>query len=389
MTRVLVTDLEKRKSLPIVRALGRSGIQVTGVESTRFALSFFSRYCTRRVISPSPVTQPHHYLECIKTFLGRHHHDAVFPLEDETMLLMAKYKDEIAPLTNLPVPDFETIMKARDKAVTLNIAKKLGIPHPKTYLVRDGTEAEALKNDLEYPVVIKPRMSSGSRGVVYVKSKSDFVASYTRIHDKYPCPLVQDYIPPGGTPLGVAVLFDNESNLKAVFSYKRLREFPVSGGPSTLRESIRHPEVEKMSIKLLKAIRWYGVAMVEYRVDPRDGQPKLMEINPRFWGSVELPIVAGVNFPCLLLRLAMGEQFDPVTDYRVGVRCRWLLPGDIFHFLSNPDRFKMNPDFFRFFDRDTMYDILSLDDPGPIAGFLVIAVRYLLSREKWGHVFRR
>jgi len=106
--------------------------------------------------------------------------------------------------------------------------------------------------------------------------------------------------------------------------------------------------------------------MVEFKVDPRDNEPKLMELNPRCWGSVALAIHAGVGLPYLLYGMAMEKEFTPVVDYTVGVRCRWLLPGDILHFLQNPHRFHLKPSFFQF--RGTPDDILSGDDPLPIVG---------------------
>ena len=69
--------------------------------------------------------------------------------------------------------------------------------------------------------------------------------------------------------------------------------------------------------------------MVEFKKDPRDGQCKLMEINPRFWGSLELSVLSGVNFPYLLYRMETEGDIEPVIDYKEGIRCRWLLPGDI------------------------------------------------------------
>jgi predicted ATP-grasp superfamily ATP-dependent carboligase len=119
--------------------------------------------------------------------------------------------------------------------------------------------------------------------------------------------------------------------------------------------------------------------MVEFKVDPRDNEPKLMELNPRFWGSLALAIHAGVDFPYLLYRMAMGEEFEPIVEYEVGVRCRWLLPGDILHFLHNPDRFRLEPSFFRF--RGTHDDILSREDPLPIVGLFLTLFSLLWDKD--------
>ena len=102
--------------------------------------------------------------------------------------------------------------------------------------------------------------------------------------------LVQEYIPNGGE-LGVYTLFDNQSVPRALSVQRRLRSYPVSGGPSTLRETIRNDAsrlATDIAFRLLTKMQWTGVAMVEFRIDARDGMPKLMEVNPRFWGSLQL-----------------------------------------------------------------------------------------------------
>ena len=216
------------------------------------------------------------------------------------------------------------------------------------------------------PAVIKPRISSGSFGIVYVKKKEDLIPSYQSVHERYPFPMIQEWIPDGGGAFGLSALFDEASNVKAAFVHKKLRMYPVQGGPSTLREGVEHPQIMELGLSLLKSLNWVGVGMVEFKVDPRDGIPKLMEVNPRFWGSLQLAIVSGVDFPYLILKMARGETFEPILHYTVGKRCRWLLFGDILHFLNNPDRFHLHPSFFQFFDPNTSYDIISGEDPFPV-----------------------
>ena len=148
-----------------------------------------------------------------------------------------------------------------------------------------------------------------------------------------------------------------------------------------MRESIVNNEVKELAVKLLSLIKWYGVAMVEFKVDPRDNKPKLMEINPRFWGSLSLAIYAGVDFPYMLYKMAMGEAFEPVTTYKTGIRSRYLLPGDIMHFISNPERFKMKPGFFKFFDKNTKDDIISLNDPLPTIGRILSLLTLLYNKD--------
>jgi predicted ATP-grasp superfamily ATP-dependent carboligase len=310
-------------------------------------------------------------------------------MDDETVSISSKNKSLIEKYTRVPVPGFSTLSKARDKAETIKIATEQDLPCPKTFFVKNPKEAEQAASKLGFPLVIKPRESSGSRGIVYVKSLDEFVDSYKRIHSKYPYPMIQEYIPPGGDACGVFLMLNKKSETLAAFSHKRLREFPLSGGPSTLRESVHRPELKAVSEKLLKAMGWYGVAMVEFKEDPRDGKFKIMEVNPRFWGSLQLAILSGVDFPSLLYEMEIGGKVEPVVDYEEGVRCRWLLPGDILHFICNPNRFKLKPSFFNFSKNNRHDDFISWRDPGPVLGFLIVLLRDIFNPDKWRHAFKR
>jgi hypothetical protein len=93
-----------------------------------------------------------------------------------------------------------------------------------------------------------------------------------------------------------------------------------------------------------------------------------------------LAISAGVDFPVLYHRTVLGMKFKPVRDYPSGVYCRWLLPGDILHFLKNPDRFKLQPNFFKFRGNGISYDILSIEDPLPVFGIFLESFRQLKNR---------
>ena len=313
----------------------------------------------------------------------------VMPIGDDCVGLVSKYKELISQYTKVPVADYSTWIRARDKAETIKLAIETGVPHPKTRFITDTTEVETAAEELGFPVVIKPRQSCGSRGIAYVREKEKLLESYMRVHSEYPFPMVQEFIPPGANAYGVSLLLNKEAEPRAVFVHKRLREFPVKGGPSTLRESVHKPELVDISIRLLKSINWHGVAMVEFKEDPRDGQCKIMEINPRFWGSLPLAIVAGVDFPYLLYKMVTEGDVEPVMEYPAGIRCRWLLPGDILHFTFNPDRFKLEPSFFDFSKNNRRDDFISWKDPGPTFGFFVIAFASLFSVKKWKHVFFR
>jgi len=365
---VFITDGHWRKSLAAVRALGRKGLRVTVGESTGLATTAFSKYCSRAVVYPSPLRRPSEFLGFLHQELSNRSYAMLLPMEDESLSLISRHHAEFSRLTYLPIVSSEKLQFAQSKDKVLQLAGRLGIPTPKTWYISDISQLSGLKENLPYPVVIKPRTSAGAVGISYPTSSDELSAQYMSVHQRFPYPMIQELIPHEGVGYGASLLLDERGQPKASFVHKRLREYPVTGGASTLRESVRNDNIRDMALTLLKALDWFGVAMVEFKLDPRDGLPKLMEVNPRFWGSLSLAIEAGVNFPYLLYRMSRGEDFEPVEHYRIGKRCRWLLPGDILHFIHNPGRMSLLPEFLNFWDRNTAYDIISLKDPLPIIG---------------------
>ena len=360
-----------RVSLAITRSLGRRGVNVSVISGKKRALCFYSKYCKEKVLLPREP--PESFMSQIFNMIKRKKYDVLFTNEYG---LITKYRDKLEKYIKLPLPSDEKLTIAYNKAYSIIFARENNIPCPETYFVKSTAEVRRLREKLEYPVVIKPRVGSGSEGIRYVNSPEELLPSYREVAASYKNPLIQEYIPNGGA-YGLEALFNSDSEPRAVFIHRRIREYPVTGGPSVVRESIKHPEVKRLGLKLLKALGWYGVAMVEFRIDPRDNKPKLMEINPRFWGSLQLSISAGVDFPYLLYRLAVDGDVKPVLRYRLGVKCRNLF-GDVRHLVSvmkgiknttrdfkHPSRLKTLLDFFNFFEKDVYYDFFSKDDPLP------------------------
>lgn len=374
---VFITDGHWRKTLAATRALGKYKLPVTVGESAFLSTAGFSKYCRKRIVYPSPYTSPLNFIDFIHEYCKKNHPQMLLPMEDTTLELLAGEKKLFEKLTRLPIASKTKLRKARNKGGVIHLAESLGIPVPKTWQITTLDQLDTIGKQLPYPVVIKPNVGSGAMGVVYPRDHRELMEQYQVIHNRFPFPLIQEKIPTEGAGFGASFLLDEASEPKAVFIHKRLREYPVTGGASTARVSIRHDIIREMAENLLKAMNWYGIAMVEFKIDPRDNTPKLMEINPRFWGSLALAIESGVNFPYLLLKMARGEGFDPVDTYKTGVTCRWLLPGDMLHFLFNRHRHKIMPDFFRFRGDDLYYDIVSLTDPLPAIVKMISPVTFL------------
>lgn len=373
MSTVLVTDCWTNKALSVVRSLGLAGFEVHAAAHKRIGAAMYSRFVTKRCVISSEKA----LLELVMSG----DYDCVFPLEERTMRLLHAQSHIPDGLVALPPADsFEV---ACDKLATLRLALATNIPVP-----RSAESVEQALAELTFPMIVKPLRSSGSRGVARVVDEQHLRSRAADITSRFGPTLIQEALPASGAGLGVGLIAARGEVLNA-YAYRRLREFPVSGGPSTLRETIDAPHLVAHSERLMRALKWTGVAMVEFKIDERDGTPRLLEINPRFWGSLELAAVAGMNFPLMLYKLTKGEEVEPVTPL-LGVRCRWLLPGDLAHFLANPRRFALRPSFFRFFDINTHYDEFKTYDIRGSIATLCCALLSIFDPETWTiGVFRR
>jgi predicted ATP-grasp superfamily ATP-dependent carboligase len=334
-----------------------------------------SKYCAASYHCPDYHTERAAFLDRLEEICERERPDVLYPIEDGTLSLCIYHPERWSRYSRALLPGVGALENTYDKWKTIEIAKACGICVPESYCPVSTDEVTRLAETLKGPLVVKPRKSSGSRGLRYVDVPQALPTVYEEVSAEYPNPIIQERIPAEGAGVGVSFLLTGDGKPLAVFAHRRLREYPINGGPSTLRESFRDDSLMRQSLELLNRMDFQGVAMVEYKYDQRRQEYVLMEINPRFWGSLQLAIHAGVNFPVLYHKLSMGIPVEPVLDYPVGLYCRWLWPGDFLHFMSNPNRFRLQPSFFQFRNPKMAYDICSLDDPWPVVGITLEAIR--------------
>jgi predicted ATP-grasp superfamily ATP-dependent carboligase len=333
---VFVTDGNQRSALAMVRALGRRGVTAIVGDEHPVSLASASRHCARRITYPSPYRNREAFERFLLDFVAREHVDVLLPATDVTTHSVCALQDQLKAHTALAVPPFDAFELVTDKGRLVEYAASLGVPVPRTHFV-DGLESlERVADDVEYPAVVKPvrsrlRTDDGwTHGQVhYARSPRELRTLY---HDHeylaaHPSLIQQRIVGPG---VGVFVLFDR-GRLVADFAHRRLREKPPTGGVSVLCESepVAAPLLDH-AIRMLGPLRWHGVAMLEYKQDLRTGGYFLIEVNGRFWGSLQLAVDAGVDFPALACELALGQSPQIQQPYKLGVRNRWLL-GDVDH----------------------------------------------------------
>ena len=327
--RILVTDGDNRAALAVTRSLGRLGHHVAVAEKHCPALAQTSRYCAQRLEYPDPAKSDQAFVDWIAHTIRSHRIDVLLPLTDITTILVTRHRARFETACGVPFAPAETIERAADKADVMRIAARAGVPIPKTVFLAAAADLDAHLSALDFPVVVKPsrsrvRTPSGwvSTSVSYARDLGELRRDVGRrpAHE-YPLLLQERII---GCGVGIFACY-REGAPVAFFSHRRLREKPPTGGVSVLSESIRLcPVARGHAERLLSELRWHGVAMVEFKKDDRDGLPRLMEINGRFWGSLQLAVAAGVDFPNILLDTRKPPADAPAVDYRLGIRNRWL-----------------------------------------------------------------
>jgi predicted ATP-grasp superfamily ATP-dependent carboligase len=389
---VLVTDADQRAALAVVRSLGRAGHTVLVGGPRRRSLAAASRYCSARIHLPDPLSEASEFVEHVVSALAANRVDVLIPISEASLLAILPHRARLGNCL-LPFTDLETFQRVCDKTEVLRVAAEEGIATPAQAVLE--TAASPLPVNLPpFPLVLKPSRSvatvDGERskhGVRHAADRRELDEVLTALpRSAYPLLLQQRIVGPG---TGIFLLVW-DGTTRAVFAHRRLREKPPAGGVSVYRESVAaDPALVERSRRLLARLNWQGVAMVEYKLDAATGIPYLMEINGRFWGSLQLAIDAGVDFPRLLLEVASGAGPSSPPEWTVGVRSRWWW-GDVDHVLAmfvrsgaalalppdHPGRWKTLAAFLVPHSRNRN-ETLQLDDPKP---FVVETLEWLSGR---------
>ena len=330
MKRAIVTDVRYRMSLSVIRALGGLGITVDAadLDTTPYekSLGFYSRYVNNCYHLPLPDSEE--YITELKKICSNDR-PVLLPCGIDSLIKISSSQDIVREFAEIAVPDFSKFNLANDKAALMSYADSIGIPVPKTTTILDGETIDQLAARIDLPVVIKYRAGEllkldPQNRYTIVHDIDTFKSEFTRMHEVQDHPLVQQYIE--GDGFGVSAVFDSEHNPLEVFCHRRIREYPISGGPSSMCVSVWNDELVGYAIKLLKALEWTGVAMVEFKGNAKRGF-YLMEINPRFWGSLALAPLSGCNIPYALYRATLGEiaVSSPLPNYKIGKKMQFIL----------------------------------------------------------------
>jgi predicted ATP-grasp superfamily ATP-dependent carboligase len=316
----------------VIRSLGRAGVSVIGLDANPVMPGFASRYCEAK-LSPDPVHAP----EALFEFLMKEaeHLDEpgiLMPAADAYVLFIARYREELHQRFLFTLPPDSVLEAMVNKRRQYELAEQIGMPLAKTYYPESMSEVAQIKNELEYPVFIKPYFGHLWREVYgsahkgfKVGSPQELVTRYEEIFRNNLQALVQSIIiGPDSNLYEVSFYIGKMGNQQAVFTHRKIHQYPPEFGVCTCAESIYYPELVDLGAKLMRGFGYRGISSTEFKRDDRDGQLKLIELNPRFCQQNILAADCGVNFPLIEYLDLTDEYREAVDQFKIGVK--WLDP---------------------------------------------------------------
>lgn len=391
MARILVSDGDSRSALAATRSLIRDGHDVFVAAPHAWSLAGVSRGAHPALLHESALHAPTAYARETAAFVDRTGIDLLLPVSDGAVEALLDHREVLPERVLLPFPSVSQFRLGTDKARVLALAEAAGFAVPESVLMQSAADI-ALADTVPLPAFVKPHRSVVTDATGRAeKLDVECVHTADELRDcvqalpaaAFPV-LIQESI--RGHGAGCFALRWQGATV-AEFAHRRVREKPPAGGISVLCEAVEvDPALGKATHALLAALDWQGVAMAECKVEHGTGRHVFMEMNGRLWGSLQLAIEAGVDFPTLLVNSALGGPANhapvPTTPprYRTGLRNRWSW-GDMDHLYARlsktpellqmvppyPDRFTVIRDVLLApFARNTREEVGRWTDPLPM-----------------------
>ncbi|HUY12936.1 MAG TPA: ATP-grasp domain-containing protein [Terriglobia bacterium] len=304
------------QGLGIVQSLGRHGIPVCIVDDEH-SIAKFSRYATYAV-KLADVRDERATVDALLDVCRRLGLKGwvLYPTRDETVAALSRHRRLLTEYFRVPTPEWTTIRCVWDKRNTYRLAEELGIPVPRTWYPANVTDLRSI--DADFPVAIKPAIKEhffyATRAKAWRASGRAELESLFLRAAKLVGPgevMIQELVPGDGRQQFAYCAFFKQGHAVGSMVVRRTRQHPPEfGRASTFVETTEIPLLETLSKRFLCAIDYYGLVELEYKLDPRDGQYKLLDVNARTWGYHTLGRHAGVDFPYLLFADQLGHRAE-------------------------------------------------------------------------------
>jgi len=330
-----------------------------GVSSPE-TIGFWSRYCHQRFRYPDPDVHIDATAAALAAHFRNSSYDVAIPVGLQMTSLFVHYRDALpVPMMLPPTVSFHV---GSDKRLTFEHARSAGVPIPRTVPAANWEE-------LNPPIVFK----HFQRGAVVAKTHDEAAARVNGLGDRLPDYIAQEYIP-GENGFGYFGFFVGGREA-AYFMHERIMQIPKEGGPSVVARAFSDDRLRALGRTLLESLNWHGAAMVEFKRSERDGEFYLIEINPKLWGSLDLAIQSGCNFPLWIAKAVVNGEAPQPVNYKVGLTYQWIIPNGLKCFFRYPEFRKL---FLRnLFAPNVRTDLRLLDPLPAAAGLFTMATNAL------------
>jgi len=325
--KILVTSGSWQSALACVQSLGRAGHEVYVIDEDEDSFLACSKYCTKHFLSP--IEEDPAYFDFLLNLIHDNFFDILIPLSDQAVKLCSQQKKEIEPHIRLLIPNEETVALAINKIGTCFFAQKYNVPIPKTWFPSDWNHLESFRDEWQYPCIVKESFSISGKGVFFIENKEKLNDYLQKREKPDPWPAIQEVIP--GDCYGFMGVVEN-GEAKSYFTYKIPYCFSRGGTP-TVVYSLYDETLIAQAKHLCGLLKWTGAVNFDYMKGP-GGKYLLLEINPRFGGTLNFPYRMGINLPLDYVKLIQGrgEEVRP-KKYRSGIMFRTVFPNQILHAL--------------------------------------------------------
>lgn len=329
--------------------------------------------------------EPSNTLQQLLSIIHKEQIAVVIPMSDKMAELLAKHKTEIEQATGHPcqVPDYPDFERAADKAKLMAFCEKHHFAHPRTRSITKDT-INKVAEYVGFPSLIKPNRSVGARGITLVRSMEELQSAYPAIQDQYGDSTLQEFVDSKGLPYYNVMLYRSEKgDILGSAIIEILRYYPIEGGSSSLCRTIEEPKLLAECTHVLDKLNWIGMADFDVLVN-KNGEYKIIEINPRVPASLRAADIAGVNFPEIIVRDTLGLTSKKYS-YQTNRYLRYF-GLDIMWFLKSPNRFTANPNWFTSIGRNTFFQDIYANDCSTWFSWLTAGIqRYFEKRKHMNH----
>lgn len=315
MAKILVPDYPGQQVIAGIKSLHLNGDTLDLAWNIKpYDYLFKSKYVQKYYKIPAAKEGKVDFVQGLVEILKNKKYDLILPFGNDANHAVNRAQDEIRKYSRVLTPPNEIHEIAYDKKATFDHCLKNGIDAPATFFDYSDSDLDAIAKTLKFPAVIKARSGSGVKsGLRYANNPDELKAKYQEVsqliinngRQGYANPIIQEFIP--GYVHDACLLFD-QGRVLAILTQVRYLMYPIYGGVGAINITTHDKPLRDAAIRLMESLNWTGPAQVEFKYDDRDKKYKLIEINPKLWGTLDLSIQSGVSFPVIIRDHLLGEK---------------------------------------------------------------------------------